>query len=70
MARVTGEAEIALVVKACDRLANMTACVAEGNARLLAMYRKEHAVFRASAHRKGLCDSIWVELDRVAAAPD
>ena len=57
---------LALIVKPCDRLANMRACVADGNARLLEIYRSEHSAFRAAAYRPGLCDGIWQELDELA----
>ena len=61
MADVSGEAEIALVVKAADRLANMRACVADDNQRLLGVYRKEHPTFKKSVYRAGACDEIWAE---------
>jgi len=53
---------LALLVKAADRLANMRACV-ENSPGKLKMYRNEHEAFRAAAHRPGLCDEIWAELD-------
>lgn len=56
---------LALIVKPCDRLANMRACVADGNERLLEVYRSEHSTFRAAAYRPGLCDEIWTELDEL-----
>jgi len=52
----------ALVVKAADRLANVRACGCEANANKLAMYRAEHAAFRAAAYHDGLCDALWLEL--------
>jgi (p)ppGpp synthase/HD superfamily hydrolase len=58
---------VALVVKTADRLANVRACVAERRHGLWAMYRGEHAAFRAAAHRAGLCDSLWTELDGLLA---
>ena len=60
---------LALIVKPCDRLANMRACVADGNDRLLDVYRSEHPTFRAAAYRPGLCDEIWTELDELAEQP-
>lgn len=60
---------LALIVKPCDRLANMRACLADGNARLLEVYRSEHSAFRAAAYRVGLCDEIWRELDELADEP-
>ena len=53
---------VTLLVKAADRLANVRACVAAGDGRL-GMYRTEHTEFRAAAHRPGLCDAVWSELD-------
>lgn len=53
---------VTLLVKAADRLANVRACVAADDGRL-GMYRTEHAEFRSAAHRPGLCDALWSELD-------
>jgi (p)ppGpp synthase/HD superfamily hydrolase len=60
---------LALIVKPCDRLANMRACLADGNARLLEVYRSEHSAFRIAAYRHGLCDEIWQELDEIVDKP-
>lgn len=60
---------LALIVKPCDRLANMRACVADGNESLLEVYRSEHPTFRAAAYRPGMCDEIWAELDELAEQP-
>jgi (p)ppGpp synthase/HD superfamily hydrolase len=65
MAKVTGETEIALVVKAADRLANMRACVADKNQRLLSVYKSEHPVFRESVFRSNACNEIWSELETI-----
>ena len=54
--------QAALIVKACDRLANVLNCL-ENNPKKLEMYRKEHKAFRKAAHRPGLCDEIWEQLD-------
>ena len=59
MARVSGELELALVVKAADRLANVQACIANGKADLLKMYKREHSAFRSAVYRPGLCDDLW-----------
>lgn len=59
----------ALIGKACDRLANMRACVEDGNERLLDVYRSEHEAFRAAAYRPDLCEEIWDELDELAQRP-
>ena len=65
MAQVTGDEELALVVKAADRLANVRACVADGHRQLWDTYRGEQATFRAAAFRKGQCDPLWGELDEL-----
>lgn len=65
MAKVTGEAEIALVVKAADRLANMRASVADHNDRLQTIYKTEYPVFKRSVFRADRCDKIWAELDLI-----
>ncbi|MEM7156795.1 MAG: HD domain-containing protein [Myxococcota bacterium] len=65
LARVeAGPLARALVVKVADRLANVRRCRRDGNRGLLAMYRKEHATFRAAAHRDGVVSEWWSELDR------
>ncbi|MDP9932867.1 HD domain-containing protein [Variovorax paradoxus] len=63
LAKVTGSQELALVVKVADRLSNVRACVIDGNRDLWSLYHGEHAVFKASALRHGLCDELWSELD-------
>jgi (p)ppGpp synthase/HD superfamily hydrolase len=63
LAEVRGPNELALVVKAADRLANVRACLADRKQDLWQLYRSEHAVFKASAYRSGLCEPFWVELD-------
>jgi (p)ppGpp synthase/HD superfamily hydrolase len=68
MARVRGPEEIALLVKAADRLANMRACCADNNDELFALYRQEYPVFRRSAYRPGQCEAIWAELDAMLEA--
>lgn len=68
MARVSGETEIALLVKAADRLANMRACVADNRERLLNLYKAEYPVFRKAVFRPGICDEIWAELTELNAA--
>ncbi|MCI5125110.1 MAG: HD domain-containing protein [Candidatus Electrothrix sp. AR5] len=62
MARVCGETEIALLVKAADRLANMRACVADKKERLLKVYKAEYPIFKEAVYRPGMCEEIWVEL--------
>ncbi len=68
LAKVSGPAELALVIKAADRLANVRACVAGGRKAKWEMYRAEHPAFRAAAHREGLCDSLWADLDALLAS--
>lgn len=63
LAKVAGPEELALIVKVADRLSNVRACVADANRDLWNLYRSEHAVFKASAFRAGLCDELWFELD-------
>ncbi|MEZ5472650.1 MAG: HD domain-containing protein [Marinicella sp.] len=60
---VSGETELALIVKVCDRLANVKACVADNNTRLLKVYQQEQATFRSAVYRPGLCDDLWQELE-------
>mgnify|MGYP003331794011 CR=1 FL=1 len=58
-----------LVVKAADRLANVRESVRSSlldpDNKHLPKYRAEHPEFRLSAHRPGLCDEIWAELDKL-----
>ena len=68
MSLVEGELELALVVKAADRLANLQACAADGHERRRRMYADEHAVFHAAAFRSGLCDELWDAMDRLVLA--
>ncbi len=63
LAQVTGQSQLALVVKAADRLANVRACVQNQKANLWELYRSEHATFKHAACRPALCDPLWVELD-------
>jgi guanosine-3',5'-bis(diphosphate) 3'-pyrophosphohydrolase len=63
LAKVSGPTELALVVKAADRLANVRACLEDKKQGLWEMYRGEHPVFRGAAYRAGLCDELWSELD-------
>ena len=62
MAQVSGDLELALTVKAADRLANIQACAKGSNARLMAVYKSEHAVFTEAVYRMGLCDDIWEKI--------
>lgn len=62
LAKVQGENELALVVKAADRLANVRRCVTENNRKLLGVYKQEQPVFFRAAYRPGLCEEFWREL--------
>jgi (p)ppGpp synthase/HD superfamily hydrolase len=68
LAQVHGPNELALVVKAADRLANVRACLADGKQSLWQLYRSEHQVFRPSAYRAGQCEPLWAELDALLSA--
>ena len=63
LAAVGPDLELALIAKAADRLANLSACVADGRAELWDTYHGEHPAFRAAAYRPGLCDSLWAAMD-------
>jgi (p)ppGpp synthase/HD superfamily hydrolase len=65
MAAVTGEEELALIVKTADRLANVQACVKDNNEKKLVTYQSEHLVLKKSVYRQGLCDSLWHELNAI-----
>lgn len=67
LAQVRGETELALLVKAADRLANARACVDDRKRELWLVYHGEHAAFRAAAYRAGQCEALWTELDRLLA---
>jgi guanosine-3',5'-bis(diphosphate) 3'-pyrophosphohydrolase len=63
LANVCGYEELALLVKAADRLANVRACIHDQKRNLWEVYRGEHPAFRAAAYRAGQCDPLWAELD-------
>lgn len=67
LAKVQPEYFTALKVKVADRVANVEACVAKGNAGLLSMYRREQEEFKAAAYRAGLCDDLWNRIDAAIA---
>jgi hypothetical protein len=71
LATVAGPAELALVVKAADRLANVRSCVSI--TRLWPVGRctaSEHPSFRRAAYREGLCEPLWRELDALLNAAE
>lgn len=63
LARATTPLQVALIVKAADRLANVKACLTQPNKKKWNMYKEEHPEFRAAAYRQGLCEAIWNDLD-------
>lgn len=65
MANVRGDVEIALVVKAADRLANVLACIEFNKLDKWTMYKEEYELFKKSVFRPHLCDCIWLKLDRL-----
>ena len=60
---VAGPNEIAHLVKAADRLANVPACVKDRKQTVWEGYRSEQAAFRAAAYRPGLCNPLLSELE-------
>lgn len=69
LSAVTSDKEMALIVKAADRLANLQMSVRGGTGSKLEMYRSEHSAFRLAAYRPGLCDELWQEMDRILGDP-
>jgi len=65
MAMVKGDEELALLVKAADRLANMRSCVRSKKTDFLSMYITENKVFKEAAYRAGLCDELWKEINEI-----
>jgi guanosine-3',5'-bis(diphosphate) 3'-pyrophosphohydrolase len=63
LAGVHGPNELALLVKAADRLANVSACIQDRKKGLWQVYQSEQAAFRSSAYRAGLCELLWTELE-------
>lgn len=63
---VSGPMEIVLIVKVAVRLANVNSCIVglNRNHSLLTIYRNEHATFKAAAYRDGLCDPLWLEIEK------
>ncbi len=56
---------ITLVVKLCDRLANVRKSHHEDNSKMLTKYRGEHAAFKDAVYREGQPSELWLELDRL-----
>lgn len=64
--QVEGKEELALVVAAADRLANVQACIAhknKENKKLLKMYRAERDAFRDAVYRQDLCEDLWSRIE-------
>jgi len=68
MASIDGKETLALLVKAADRLANMRACLKDGNHKLMKMYKSESIAFKRAVFRKGLCNDIWLDIDAIQHA--
>lgn len=64
---VPAELNLALIVKAADRLSNLQASAKSADQSKLEMYRKEHAAFSDAVYRAGLCDALWQAMDRILA---
>ncbi|MCC4798622.1 phosphohydrolase [Enterovibrio norvegicus] len=62
-------AKLALIVKACDRLANVKTCRLFSPDKFV-MYQSEHAEFRKAAYRHGICEMVWWELDMLIEVGD
>jgi len=58
-----------LIVKTCDRLANVLSCHDNEEYSLLKMYQKEHEEFKKAVYREGLCDDLWNSLDCIIHFP-
>jgi len=65
MSKVSGDLELALVVKAADRLANLQASSSGDNVRLLNMYKQEHEIFKSSVQREGLASDVWKKIEQL-----
>jgi len=68
MASVNVEENLALLVKAADRLANLRASVSDKNYKLVEMYKSEYPVFKSSVYRENLCEEIWQEIESIQNA--
>lgn len=67
MAQVSGRLELALLVKAADRLANLRMCSVTQDQEKIATYQREHAQFVASVYRPDLCEHLWDQIHIVMA---
>jgi (p)ppGpp synthase/HD superfamily hydrolase len=64
LSKVKDKYQLALVVKAADRLANVRACINSKDDRI-DMYREEYLEFKTAVFREGLNGSLFDELDRL-----
>lgn len=62
---VRGDLQLALLVKAADRLANVRACIEGKNNEQLKIYKSEHKSFREAVYRPNIGDDIWSDLDHI-----
>ena len=68
MEKVALEFNLALVVKAADRLANIKSCQEHQCLSLFEMYRRERDAFKTAVYRPGLCDELWYKIEAVFSA--
>jgi guanosine-3',5'-bis(diphosphate) 3'-pyrophosphohydrolase len=54
---------LAVGLKLCDRIANVSAAIEKGNANHLGMYADEHPEFKAALQRVGQFEVMWDKLD-------
>lgn len=67
---VTKEYESVLIVKAADRLANISASIIWNQESLFEMYVKEMVDFRGAVYRLNLCDEIWIQMEFIVKHKD
>jgi (p)ppGpp synthase/HD superfamily hydrolase len=65
MSKVSGDLELALIVKAADRLANLKACIRTNNENRLLMYKSESLVFKQSVYRENICEPLWQKIEEI-----
>lgn len=67
---VSGSAQVALVVKAADRWANVKSCLELADYKRFTVYKKESLEFKNACYRPLLCDDIWLDLSQMLAVYD
>lgn len=65
ISQLTGGLSTVLIVEAADRSANLQACLDFNHHDKLLMYRQAHQSLNAAVYRKGLCDDIWMHIDKL-----